>query len=207
MKEIVPETHEGKKVDLHREATCESVEDAKELFRLATVRLLDPTNWKSLTGKASADFEPKKFNHDKQATVKEGDFIQIDIPAPGLSAGHGHDWVRVDKIEKDVDATVDESVGLTVMVSPPPGKSNEEVAHFFAAGASSSFIIKRDAEKVMASYHGRNEKPNLENHGVIDKIRNAVVATGALLGMSELQWKALLEGFLKPGSSDEAEKQ
>lgn len=30
-----------------------------------------------------------------------------------------------------------------------------------------------------------------------DKIRNAVVAAGAILGLSEIQWKSLLKGFLQ----------
>jgi hypothetical protein len=49
---------------------------------------------------------------------------------------------------------------------------------------------------VTAHYFGRNEEPNTEGLGLTDKIRNVVVAGGALAGMSELQWTALLKGLL-----------
>jgi hypothetical protein len=57
-------------------------------------------------------------------------------------------------------------------------------------------MIIRKGNTIRASYHGRNEKPNLDNPALGDKIRNAVVAIGAMAGISELQWKAFLKGLL-----------
>jgi hypothetical protein len=44
--------------------------------------------------------------------------------------------------------------------------------------------------------HGRNEKPNTEANAVIDKTRNTMVATGAIVGFSSAQWKSLVNGLL-----------
>jgi hypothetical protein len=80
---------------------------------------------------------------------------------------------------------------------PAPGKENNDTAHFFHDGATSSFIITRKDNVVTASYHGRNELPNVNTESAADNVRNGVVASGALLALSELQWAALLKGLLK----------
>jgi len=194
-KNIVPENEEGKQVDLSRELIKQTKEEALQAYKTACERLLHPAAWKSLTGKLSADFSAAD-EYVKHGTVKEGDYIQIDIPGPGLSAGDGHDWVVVERLAKNPDPAADESLAMVVKVSTHPDHPEKGIAHFFADGASSTFMIKRKDKMITASYHGRNEKPNLENPDVTDKLRNAVVATGALMGISELQWTALIEGFL-----------
>ena len=121
---------------------------------------------------------------------------QDSLPAPGLSAGDGHDWVRVETIEENFGRGTDESFAMTLKVCENPEHPEKGVAHFFAEGPSSTFIITRKELAVKASYHGRNETANLENPALKDKIRNAVVAIGAIAGVSELQWKAFLKGLL-----------
>ena len=54
----------------------------------------------------------------------------------------------------------------------------------------------RKAGTVTAHYKGRNESPNTDELALTDKVRNVVVAGGALAGVSELQWRALLKGLL-----------
>ena len=195
--DIIPENETGKQVDLFEEIELGSNEDAVSTYIAARERLINPAIWKTITGAVSADFEAvanEDSSEDKRVSV--GDYIKIDIPAPGLAAGDGHDWVRVETIEEDFDLDADESFGMTVKVCENPEHPEKGVAHFFAEGASSTFIITRNALAVKASYHGRNETANLENPALKDKIRNAVVATGASAGVSELQWKAFLKGLL-----------
>jgi hypothetical protein len=69
--------------------------------------------------------------------------------------------------------------------------------HFFEDLATSTFVIERIGNPVTARYYGRNELPNTETSEKKDIIRNAIVATGAAAGLSELQWSALLKAFLK----------
>ena len=194
---IIPENETGKQLDLCEEIELGSNADAVRTYIAARERLLNPAIWKTITGAVAADFETAAIDDssgDKRVSV--GDYLKIDIPGPGLSAGDGHDWVRVETIEDNFDPDADQSFAMTVKVSENPEHPEEGVAHFFAEGASSTFTITRKELAVKASYHGRNEKANLENPALKDKIRNAVVAGGAIAGISELQWKAFLKGLL-----------
>jgi hypothetical protein len=56
--------------------------------------------------------------------------------------------------------------------------------------------VQRTGKVVSAEVHGRNEKPNTDANAVIDKARNTMVATGAIVGFSSTQWKSLVNGLL-----------
>ncbi len=186
MKQIIPGNKKGKAVDLEHSEVMSDAEEATALFQLACRRLQQPATWHELGGKLTASFslvDDKQHTLDRPAALN--DHIQIKIPAPG------HDWVQVKKIGKEKIDGADESFVLTLKVSPEPGKDTAGVDHFFSEGASSTFIIKREGNKVTASYHGRNEIPNT------DSLRNTIVAIGAMAGLSELQWTVLLKGLLE----------
>lgn len=171
-------------------------------FQKASKRLLNPAGWNSLVGDLSARFTV--FHQNNAASddnIQEGDFLQIDIPGPGPAAGNGYDWVRIAKIDEDGK---NNSIGLQLVASPAPNEDgSKKAAHFFQTGASSTFIIQRTNLTITASYHGRNEKANTQTGKVVDNIRNALVAFGAVIGVSEIQWKKLLEGFLIEKEKDD----
>ena len=55
----------------------------------------------------------------------------------------------------------------------------------------------RENNTVTAAVLARNEVANTTNNtSLIDKLRNAVVGTGAALGLSNPQWKSLVNGLL-----------
>ncbi|HUR67584.1 MAG TPA: hypothetical protein VMZ03_14620 [Chitinophagaceae bacterium] len=194
---LVPPGTKGKSVDLEQTFTATMLDEAKAVYEKAVKRLQQPSSWHKLTGDPGAVFtvkDPSTMAEKKSAAIN--DLIKIDLPAPGSPAGDGHDWVKVEKISRDFDEQADESFGLLAKVTENPEDPEKGIAHFFAEGASSTFIIKRKGSTVTASYHGRNETPNTENPGLADKVRNTIVALGALAGISELQWKALLKGFI-----------
>jgi len=68
--------------------------------------------------------------------------------------------------------------------------------HFFSKEATSSFLVEHAGRKVEASVKGRNELPNVEIHGLINKIRNLLIGLGAMIGLNYPQWKALVKGIL-----------
>jgi len=78
-----------------------------------------------------------------------------------------------------------------------PKNERKDIAHFFSEASTSSFIVKRDGNKITAAVYGRNEKPNTNTEKVTDKIRNAAIAAGAISGLSKLQWKSLVNGLVK----------
>lgn len=195
---VVPENETGKALDLEEFVTENSIEEAVTTFKRACKRLLNPPIWHELAGAASASFKIlTEKNVDPHRLACVNDYLAIDIPGPGTSAGDGYDWVQVENITENVEPGADESMSVTLKASPNPNKPGEGTAHFFKDGATSTFIIKRKGNTVIASYHGRNETPNIKEKGLGDKIRNTIVAAGALAGISELQWKALIKGFLQ----------
>lgn len=194
-KYIIPENHTGKAVDIEHTRTEENVEKAVSEFSAIKSALLQPHKWQSIAGKATASFEIDS-PLGKGGAIKEGDFIKVKIPGPGSPAGEGYDWVRAEKVLQNVVEGADESVVIQLRACSDPHTKGQDIAHFFSDEATSTFILKRIDQKIVASYHGRNERPNTDTEKIADTLRNAVVAAGAMVGLSELQWDALIKGLL-----------
>jgi hypothetical protein len=194
---LVPSNETGAKSDTENSITFSSANDAKEFFAIVKHRLLNINDWHLLTGTASASFiltDEKGNKVQRQAQL--GDHFKIDIPGPGNKTGKGYDWVQIEAIE-DTSSENEDEVSIRVRPSDSPQQSSDDVAHFFSEEATSTFTVERKNNIVIASVHGRNEKPNTHSESVIDKVRNAVVATGAILGLNKPQWKSLVKGLLK----------
>ena len=198
-KEIIPPEIKGKNINLENSVTLETKEEAEYTFKRACTRLLNPAVWHKLAGPASAVFIlTGDKGEEENRLAKEGDHFKIDIPGPGPATGNGYDWVRVELIEADTNPGEDEdSCGIKLRASIHPGTKGNETAHFFKEEATSSFVIRRKANTVTASYYGRNEMPNVATGKATDNIRNTMVALASIAGLSELQWAALLKGFLE----------
>lgn len=192
---LVPHNTIGKAVDINHTIKLNK-EEAKSTYNLARARLINPDCWRNLAGVGTAEFELISANEDFKQ-VQENDYLRINIPGPGSIVGDGYDWVKVEKIEENNFSETDRSIGLKLRASSNPNNDKTDTAHFFKKEATSTFIIKLEDNVVTASYYGRNEVPNVENVSMLDKVRNTVVATGAAIGLSELQWNALIKGFLQ----------
>jgi hypothetical protein len=193
MKNIIPENKEGTQTNTERSIEFATEEESKQFFQIAKKRLLDVNHWHKIAGNATADFqltdeEGKPVNR----TAKEGDHFKIDIPGPGSITGEGNDWVKIESIQKD-----ENYIGIRVRPASNPTNERKDIAHFFNDNSTSSFIIKKEGKKITAGVYGRNEKPNTKTETVVDKIRNATVATGAISGFSKLQWKSLVNGLIE----------
>lgn len=197
-KQLVPVQEEGKSAELFSERKMNSEAEAALIFSYARDRLLNPGCWVELAGELGTNFmQTDRDGNTIDRPVSMGDYIRIDIPGPGPVAGHGYDWVTVTRIEQQKsNSRHEESTGMQLMVSNDPLEAGDDAAHFFEKGATSTFILNRKDTLVTASYFGRNEVVNNATERVSDNIRNTMVGAGAILGLSELQWKSLLEGFL-----------
>ena len=201
-KDIIPEQKTGKEVNTEHALSLESREQAQELFKTAVCRLLDVNHWEDLCGVGSANFQltDKDGNEIKRAAI-EGDHFKIDVPGPGSVEGRGYDWVRIEKIEESIDCEKDnESIAIRVRPAPNPTTPGDEVAHFFSEQATSSFVVERKGNLVKAGVYGRNEKPNTLIKNLIDKARNAIIALGAISGISSVQWQKLSKGLIQGGN-------
>ncbi|MEO5889966.1 MAG: hypothetical protein ABIQ31_06905 [Ferruginibacter sp.] len=196
---LIPPEIKGKNTDLETSVELETIGEAMDTFKRAHKRMLNPPLWHKLCGPASAEFIlTGETDVEEHRLAKKGDHFRIDIPGPGPSAGGGYDWVKLESVEDDANpGTDEESCGIKLRAAARPGEEDNGTAHFFNAEATSSFIIQRKGKKVTASYHGRNEIPNTDTTKTSDKIRNSVVAMGAYAFLSELQWSALIKGFLE----------
>ncbi|MBL7717768.1 MAG: hypothetical protein JNL72_02945 [Flavipsychrobacter sp.] len=196
---FIPEHHEGKQNDISHVVTLDTVEEAAKCFVRAYKRLFNPKIWHQVGGALSAEVSLRNANGSKERDLAEvNDHYRIDIPGPGTRVGDGYDWVVVEAIEDHHDASAaEEWMGLRLRPCRNPETNEGDIAHFFQDKATSTFIIHRQGTSVTASYHGRNEVPNTHTASGIDNLRNRVVTSGAMSGLSEAQWSALMKGFLQ----------
>ena len=191
-KELVPENEGGKANDLEEKVKCKNDEDCGTTFKKACERMMNISSWQKLTDDKGASFSVMDGQENiVNRTPCVGDYVRINVPGPGNKEGGGYDWIKIDNLNRD-----DFHLGMTFRACARPRKNDDEADHFFNKNATSTFIIQRKSDEVIASYHGRNEKLNTDDNSLIDTIRNVVVGIGALLGFSEIQWKKLIKAFL-----------
>jgi hypothetical protein len=190
--EQVPEQHTGIQTNTESEIEFEGEEESRKFYAQARERLLRIKGWHELAGKATADFTlTDEQGYEVDRYPKEGDHFRISIPAPGTDTGEGDDWVQVQSVVEDENC-----ISITVRPATNPLNEKRDVAHFFSEEATSTFLVKREGNKVIAGIYGRNEKPNLKTEKLKDTIRNAAVASGAITGFAKIQWKSLANGIV-----------
>jgi len=192
-KDLVPDHREGMETDTESSAEFSSTNEATEFFRKVKERLLSVNQWHQYAGAATADFQlTDNSGKEVQRKAQKGDHFKINIPGPGIQTGDGYDWVQIEAIEE-----TDEALTIRVRPATNPRNDHNDVAHFFSDEATSSFMVRREGNTVIAGVYGRNEKPNTSTEKLTDNLRNAAVATGAISGFSKLQWKSLVNGLIQ----------
>lgn len=197
---IIPHQREGAQKDIEHAVTALDENDARKLFMIARNRLLDVNHWKDFAKTPSSTFQlTDRDGNEVERTAQVGDFFKIDIPAPGPQESRGYDWVNIEAIE-ETSAPNDHTEVTAMRVRPAhdPKAAGENITHFFKDASTSSFVVRREGNVVMAAVYGRNERPNLQTTNLIDKIRNTLVGLSAMAGLSDIQWRNLVEGFLSP---------
>jgi hypothetical protein len=191
--EVIPEHNKGIETNTESSVELSSEEEAKDFLKVVKERLLAIDEWHQYAGSATANFQ---LTDERGEPVKrqpqKGDHFKIKIPGPGTVTGEGNDWVKIETIEEE-----ENYLGIRVRPATNPTNERTDVAHFFDEDATSSFLVKREGKIVTAGVYGRNEKPNTDTETVVDKVRNAAIATGAISGFSKLQWKSLVNGLVK----------
>lgn len=195
----IPPQREGIKTDTVSSVKHRSEHDAIEHFLVVKARLFNISEWDKIAGKASAGF---KLTDASGTPVNrkpiQGDHIRIDLPAPKTDDGEGYEWVVIEQVDDQSNPSSDEEY-LAIKVHPAdsPLNNKKAVAHFFEPETSSTFIVRRNKSSIQAEVHGRNEVPNTHAENLWGKIRNLFIAIGAMLGVSKLQWKSLVNGLIK----------
>jgi len=197
---IIPRQIRGGRTGATYRKEAATRHEAINLYREAKTRLLNIDEWDKLSGKASARFKlcDEKGNPLIKVDPQVGHLIRIALPAPPNAQTSGFDWVRIEEFVNEKNLIKDEEVfGFRVRPVPDPHSNDQKAsAHFFTEDATSTFLVVRHTNEVFGLERGRNEKPNTEGVHLFGKIRNAVIALAATLGLSTPQWKSLVTGII-----------
>jgi hypothetical protein len=195
---FIPVQYTGEETETSTERAAASEEAAIAIFQRAVNRLRDVNGWGALCGALSSEFQlVDKLGEEVDDSANAGFFIRIDIPAPGTKVGKGYDWVLIEQVEEVQLNDHQQIFFIRARPSGHPLQKHAGTAHFLKEEATSSFVITRDHETVKATVYGRNEVPNTDTGETLDKMRNAIVGTTGAIGISKLQWKALVNSLLK----------
>ncbi|PWS33838.1 hypothetical protein [Pedobacter paludis] len=196
--DLIPKQINGKQTDIEESHDFETEQQAQDFYELAKSRLLDISNWHSISKiEASAFCLIDQQNNPVDRLPMVDDFIRIDVPGLGNQAGQGFDWVRIEHLEEYIEE--DQQEAIFIMRARPckaPSTAEDETTHFFKSEATSNFVIRKKNLQVSGEVHGRNELANTESSHLIDKARNLAVATGSFLGFSFVQWNLLVKGIM-----------
>ncbi len=193
---ILPEQYTGKEIIGEATIEVDSNVEADALYEKAKERLLHVNNWHNVAGFVSAVFHLFDANGQPVSRqVQQGDYIRIDIPGPGSSEGDGYDWVKVEALS-EIDNYEIRSAGFRVRPTAKPFDGTH-IAHFYDQASTSSFIVSKQQQKVLASVIDRNINPNNDNASLLDQVRHVAVALGAIGMFSKAQWQNLANGLVE----------
>jgi hypothetical protein len=194
---FIPAQYTGEATTTSEVKTLVHEAAAQAFFKTAVARLQDVNHWTTLSGSMSSGFQLTDLaGKPANGHAETGMYIRIDIPGPGTNAGKGFDWVKIEQKEHVVLNEHQEVFFIRARPSEHPIQKSAGIAHFLRKEASSSFVLVRNNAEITATVYGRNEVPNTQTSDLGDKIRNAVVGATGAVGISKLQWKALVTGLL-----------
>lgn len=194
---IIPAQISGKEIEVDASIEMRDQIEGKQFYQTVKGRLLRVNSWHQLAGVVSAEFQ--LVDSDGLAVDRnaiQGDYIRIDIPGPGSTAGDGYDWVRIEEL-KEVEADNNQSIGFRVRPAKDPGSDKNEVAHFYSEESTSVFIVTRESTKIIAWIIDSNVSPGVNSHSITGKIRDITVGLGAVGIFSKLQWQNLVNGLVR----------
>lgn len=203
---VLPGQYTGKAIEVQSSVEMTDEQNARNFYKTVKERLLGVNHWHELAGVISAKFQLiDAEGSEVERSPQIGDYFKIDIPGPGSKDGDGYDWACIEALNEVTDGD-DQSIGLRVRPCPNPLGDSQNVAHFYSEESTCNFIIKREGKSIHARIIDRNVKPNDVASSLMDKLRDSAVGIGALIKFSELQWKNLVEGFMKPDDLNSSEK-
>jgi hypothetical protein len=161
--------------------------------------MLDVNHWYRYAGVLSSSFQlTDEEGTDLDRNAREGDYVKIDVPGPGSGKGAGYDWVRITVVQDQTgQAEHTDRCLMTAQPSPNPREPAKGTAHFLDADASNTVVIKREYKTVMAVVETRKEKVNKVPDRPLENIRNYVMASAGILGVSNMQWESLAKGLIE----------
>ena len=169
--------------------------DAEAAYATLRARLLDVNGWETLNVSMHTAFALYDASGAWVDRVPmPGDFIRIDLRGPGSPAGSGYDWVCITELTEQKEEPV--WTAFTVRPSRVPGATTGPTAHFFTQEATNTFIVRKLGNCLYAEVHGRNERSNLPDDSLADRMRNRAVALAGKVGLGKVQWQDWTDGMI-----------
>jgi hypothetical protein len=179
MQPVIPAQRKGAKSDTYYAIRLPNEAAARRLFQNARLNLLNVNSWHSLAGSGAVFQLINEKGQEINRLVEKGNYFRISLPGvPGLEAGDGDEWVKVENVEEG-------------------SVKSKQTAHFFSETATSTFCVIRKRNKVVVSVSGRNEVPNTKVSGLFAWLRNVLVAFAAMIGFNKPQWSSLAKGIAR----------
>ena len=163
-------------------------ETALAAFQRSKSKLFNVNKWSDLPG-ISSGFKVYSAEGTPKASGMPviGDFIYIDLPGPTPET-----WVKVIDLKDET-----EEAEFTVSPSHDPrekGEKAQEVEHFFADEATSTFRVELIGTTIFAYEIGKEEGINNEGKKAGGRqIINTLIAIGGWIAIQEMQWRKLTD--------------
>jgi hypothetical protein len=168
-----------------------SENDAIKFFKSVRENLFRISEWRKNSTATSYDLFDASGQPSNSDTIDLGKFIRIKLHGSGK-----HDWVHVEEIADEPDATI-----LRVKPShdPTDPDRSDSTSHFFGPEAENNFCVQRDEKSVVFYVIGLNERQNTKDaDGLVESARNAAVANiGYYSGLQKAVWKDFATNFLR----------
>lgn len=195
----IPLQVQGESHDTVSMHCANSAETAAESYRKLEDRFRSVNAWHTLSDKVKAKFTLFDGNTERPTTsLKEGNFIRIDVPGIGNPSGRGYDWTRITDIRTREENPSFPFLAVTIRPCSAPDRSGGTVAHFYNEESTNTFIIRKVGTCIYAEVHGRNEIENTSEVPVLDISRNKAVAIGGKLGLGKINWLGFTQALLEP---------
>lgn len=191
--------HEAKDKFFKNENTFPDEATARREFARSKQKLFDVNGWSNLTG-INSTFQLYTPQGQKSSATKPsvGDYVQIILPGTPIE-----NWVNISEI------TDEENVAQFIVhpsAKPKPLTNNEqEVKHFFAKEASSTFRVFRDGNKIMGMEIGKDEAiNNTGEEAGARAVLNTLISEGGWAGFQDHQWDKITKYFVHLEETPEA---
>ena len=174
---------ESKDKFFQHENTFPDEATAKQAFEEARQKLFNVEDWSHMAGITSTfELYDAQGQRDPQKKPDLGDYMKIILPATTIE-----NWVKVIEVveEPDMAKFVVQPSQNPLTPLEEPGKTE----HFFTHEATSTFLVARQGNTILACEVGRNEIANNRGEEAGDRpILNTLISTGGWAGFQALQW-------------------
>jgi hypothetical protein len=193
----VQRVKKGAEKDFTHSILAADVADAEDWFVDAKERLLHVNRWTEHSDLTTSRFSlTDSHGNEVGRSARKGDYIKIETKGQGSDTFDLCEWAHIEAIIYDdyPDQDMETFTLVTRPVTTAVGKLRDAM-DIPSGGSRGSFIIERQGRKLFAACHS-DVPPAAEQANTGAALRNAAAAASAWMGLSDTQWKNLVQGMI-----------